>query len=443
MNNQSYRMWTVVVAIALMALSFAAGLGARNASLYGLAAHIAQWMPGLTEAQPEVDIPTSANLAPLATFWEVHNRITSFYVYPVEDQTQLTYGAIRGMVGALEDPFSHFLEPKQFQDFCSQTEGSFEGIGAWMEQERPGADKPARIIIMSVIPEGPAAKAGVRQGDVVVAVDGKPTADQSLQQVVDLIKGRAGTTVTLSLRREGVVEPLEISVARAKVEVPVVETEILPGNIGYLWLRMFNKQADREAREALQELLSQKITGLVFDLSMNGGGLLDQAISVGSLFFKEGPIVLVQERGAQPQPYNVVPGQIVPPDLPMVVLVDRGTASASEIVSGALQDRGRAKIVGTSTFGKSKVQTVLKLNDGSALILSTAIYLTPKLHDLSENWPDDKTKRGLRPDVLLPEPSPDAATDYAAWHKEQVRQAATLLRRELAAGPGTETVPAG
>jgi carboxyl-terminal processing protease len=432
----------VLVVAALMALSFMAGRGARNASVYGLAAHIAQWMPGLSESpQTDADIPSATNLTPLATFWEVHNKIISDFVYPVQDQTKLTYGAIRGMVAALDDPYSRFLTPSEYQDFCNQTEGSFEGIGAWLEQEKAQDDKPPRTVIMSVIPEGPAAKVGVRAGDEVVAVDGKPTQALILQAVVDLLKGSAGTSITLTLRRAGEAQPLVLTMTRAKVDVPNVQTDILPGNIGYLWLRTFNKQAEREAREGLEQLLAQKVNGLVFDLSINGGGLLEQAISVGSLFFKDGPIVFVRERGAQPQPYNAVPGAVVPSNLPMVVLVDGGTASASEIVAGALQDRGRAQIVGQHSFGKSKVQTVLKLNDDSALILSTAVYLTPKLRDLGQPWPEDSTKRGLHPDVPLPTPAPGAEA-YAAWHQDQVTLAAAALRKLIAAQPGAAT-PAG
>jgi carboxyl-terminal processing protease len=433
-------MW--LAAIALIVVSFTAGLGAQHASVYGLAAHIAQWMPGLTDTPgSSPDIPSATNLTPLATFWEVHNKITNYFVYPIEDQTKLTYGAIRGMVAALDDPYSRFLTPSEYQDFCNQTEGSFEGIGAWMEQEKPQGDKPPRTIIMSVIPEGPAAKAGVHPGDEVLAVDAKPTQDLTLQSVVDMLKGSAGTWVSLTLRREGAAQPLVLRMMRAKVDVPNVQTEVLPGNIGYLWLRTFNKQADREAREGLEKLLAQKVDGLVFDLSINGGGLLEQAISVGSLFFKDGPIVYVRERGAEPKPYNAVPGAVVPADLPMVILVDGGTASASEIVAGALQDRGRAQIVGQHSFGKSKVQTVLKLNDDSALILSTAVYLTPKLRDLGQPWPEDSTKRGLHPDVPLPTPAPGAEA-YAAWHQDQVTLAAAALRKIIAAQPGAAT-PAG
>lgn len=437
MNNQSYRSWTLLLVVALMALAFAAGMGARNASLYGLAAHIAQWMPGLYESRPAGDIPASTNLAPLATFWEVHNKITNLFVYPVPDDSKLTYGAIRGMVAALDDPYSRFLTPEAFQEFNQQTDGSFDGIGAWMEQEKAQADKPARTIIMSVIPEGPAAKSGVHPGDEVLFVDGKSTRDLTLSQVVDLIKGKAGTIVTLTLRRQGATQPLEIKIARAKVDVPNVETKVLEGGIGYLWLRTFNKQAEREAREGLQELLSQNLRGLILDLSINGGGLLDQAIGVGSLFFKDGPIVYVRERGGKPKAENATPGAVVPPDLPMLVLIDGGTASASEIVAGALQDRGRAKIIGQHSFGKSKVQTVLRLNDSSALILTTAIYLTPKQRDIGQPWPDDATKRGLRPDLPLPPPPPNTAMNYDTWHQEQVSLAAEALRKQLATQPAT------
>jgi carboxyl-terminal processing protease len=251
-----------------------------------------------------------------------------------------------------------------------------------------------------------------------------------------MMKGPANTKVNLLLKREGRANPFEVIITRSRIETTNVETEVLAGNIGYLWLRTFNKQADREVRQGLEKLLAQNVKGLVFDLSMDGGGLLEQAISVSSLFFKEGPVVYVKDRGGPPQAYNALPGAVVPPDLPMVVLLDPGTASASEITAGALQDRGRAKLIGTHSFGKSKVQTVIKLNDDSALVLSTAVYLTPKMRDVGAYWPEDKTKRGLHPDVPLPEPDRNSGLKYEEWHKGNIEKAADYLRQQIGAKGG-------
>ena len=432
MPNRAARIWMFLTVVMLVAAAFSAGVATRKASLYGWAAQLAQLVPGLYEEQPDTQIPPATDLRPLATFWEVREKILSNFVYPLDDPTKLTYGAVKGMLASLDDPYSRFLDPKEYDDFNRETEGSFEGIGAWMGQEK-AADGTPRVVIMAIIPEGPAAKTDLRPGDQVMAVNDTPTQDMNLQQVVDLIRGPAGQSVKIVVKREGQDKAVEVEIVRAQVDVPVVESKVLDGNIGYLWLRSFNKQADREVKQALEQLLAKNIQGLVLDLSIDGGGLLEEAIKVGSLFFSDGPIVYVRERGGEPQPYTVVPGALVPPDLPLLVLVDQGTASASEIVAGALQDRGRARLVGQRTFGKSKVQTVIRLNDNSALILSTAVYLTPKLRDVGEAWPEDKTQRGLHPDVAFEAPNYESGQRYEDWHQQQVDRAAQMLREPTAA----------
>lgn len=443
MGNRAVRTWLVLVMLVLMGGSFAAGLSLRNTSVYGLAAQIVQSMPGLYDYEADNEIPSATDLRPLATFWEVREKILRNFVYPLKDSTQLTYGAIRGMLDALQDPYSRFLTPEEYAEFTQETEGTFEGIGAWVGQEKEEEEAGIKIVIISIIPEGPAAGVDIRAGDQILAVDETGTEGLTLQAVVKKIQGPAGTPVVLILKREGREEPFEVQVTRARVEVPNVETKILPGNLGYLWLRSFNKQAEREAREGLEDLLSHNLSGLVVDLSLNGGGLLEQAINVSSLFFADGPVVYVRERGGSPQAYNAVPGVLVPSALPMVVLVDQSTASASEILAGALRDRGRAKIIGQHSFGKSKVQTVIKLNDDSALILSTAVYLTPDMHDVGEPWEEDKSKRGLRPDVTLPPPDLDSGIKYADWHEQQIEQAAAFLRKQIAEHPEPVATPAG
>lgn len=443
MNNRAVRTWLVLVVLVMMGGSFAAGVSLKNTSVYGLAAQIVQGMPGLYDYEIDNEIPSATDLRPLATFWEVREKILRNFVYLLEDSTQLTYGAIRGMLDALEDPYSRFLTPEEYAEFNRETEGTFEGIGAWVGQEKEEGEVPTKTVIISIIPGGPAAQVDIMPGDQILAVDEMATEGLTLQKVVKMIQGPAGTSVVLTLKRESREEPFDVEVARARVDVPNVETKILPGNIGYFWLITFNKQAEREAREGLEELLSQDIDGLLLDLSINGGGLLEQAINVSSLFFEDGPIVYVRERGGSPQAYNAVPGALVPSDLPMVVLVDKGTASASEILAGALRDRGRAQVIGQNTFGKSKVQTVIKLNDDSALILSTAVYLTPDMHDVGAPWEEDETKRGLRPDVLLPPPDLESGMRYPDWHEQQIEQAAALLRKQIAEHPAPVAVPAG
>jgi carboxyl-terminal processing protease len=430
MDNRAVRVWIVIATLVLMVGSFAAGMGMGNTSIFAAAARLAQWMPGLYDHEVDSDLPSATDLRPLATFWEVRDKVMRNYVFPIDDPKKLTYGAIRGMLASLDDPFSRFLDPAEYADFSKEVEGSFEGIGVWLEQEKGDETKPPRTIIMSIIPEGPAAKADLRPGDQILAVDDKPITQLTLQAAVTAMKGPSGSSVKLTVKREGRPAPFDVSIVRTRIEAPNVETKVLPGNIGYLWLRSFSKQAEPETRQGLEKLLGQNVKGIVFDLSMDGGGLLEQAISVCSLFFKEGPVVYVKERGGQPQPYDALPGAIVPPNLPMVVLVDTGTASAAEITSGCLQDRNRAKIMGTHSFGKSKVQTVIKLNDDSALILTTAVYLTPKMRDIGAWWPEDKTKKGLHPDLPLPEIDRNSGIKYEDWHQGNIEKAAAYLRTQ-------------
>ncbi|GAG44112.1 unnamed protein product, partial [marine sediment metagenome] len=221
-----------------------------------------------------------------------------------------------------------------------------------------------------------------------------------------------GTEVKLTLLRGGHGEPegvvglerqgkfVDLTIVRAAVDIPIIETKILDDDIGYVWLRLFHKQAGSKLQAGLEELLDKHIRGLVLDLSINGGGLLEQAISVCNLFLDKQTVVYVQERNGEPQPYQTMPGTVIPEDLPIVILIDGSSASASEIVAAALQDMGRAKVVGQNSFGKSKVQTVMALNDHSALVLSTALYLTPNKRDLSQEYEDGK--RGIKPDVVFP-----------------------------------------
>jgi carboxyl-terminal processing protease len=431
MDSRAVRVWIVIATLVLMVGSFAAGVGLGNTSVYAFAAHLAQWMPGLYDHEVADNMPSANDLRPLATFWEVREKVMRNYVYPITDPQKLTYGAIRGMLASLDDPFSRFLTPEQYADFNKEVEGAFEGIGVWLEEEKGDQNLPARIVIMSVIPEGPAARVDVHPGDQILAVDDKSITGLTLQAAVSLMKGPSGTSVKLTLQRAGRAAPFEVSVMRARIEAPNVETKVLPGDIGYLWLRAFSKQASRDTRQGLEKLLAQHVKGLVFDLSMDGGGLLEQGIGVSSLFFKDGPIVYVRERGAQPEPYDAVPGAIVPANLPMVVLMDAGTASAAEITSGCLQDRGRAKLMGTHSFGKSEVQTVIKLNDDSALILTTAIYLTPKMRDIGAWWPEDKTKKGLHPDLPIAEPDKSSGLKYEDWHQGNIDKADAYLRQVI------------
>ena len=436
MAGKSYRIWLVLVVLVLMVGSFVAGAGmmygVSQESVLGLSARVAQMMPGVMEVEQADDISSATDLRPLATFWQVRDRILQDYVYPVEDATKLTYGAIRGMLAALEEPYSRFMTPAEYEEFQGEAEGHFEGIGAWLGQ-RLDEYGYFEVMLISIIPEGPAGEVDLRPHDIITMVDDRPVRGMTVDRVAKLIKGAEGTPVKLTVLREATPPLLERVIVRASMDIPTIETKILDDNIGYIWLRSFHKQAETKLHSALEELLDKGIQGLVLDLTINGGGLLEQAISVCDLFLDEQTVVYVQERNREPEPYRTMPGTLVPENMPIVILQDEGSASAAEIVAGALQDLGRAKIVGQHSFGKSKVQTVMELNDHSALVLSTAVYLTPNKRDLSEEY--EEGKRGIEPDVAFPLPAPDEPFDrekWEQWHQQQVEKAAEVLKKSLA-----------
>ncbi len=435
MNRSSFqvRVWVIVLLVILVGGSFVAGIGVRHSAASGpllsLVGRVAQIVPGVVAQGNGITVRT--DLQPLATFWQVREKILRDFVDPVEDPVKLTYGAIRGMVAALGDPYSRFMTPKQYKEFKTEASGQFEGIGAYLDERTVGEAGEIEVFIVSIIPGGPASETDIRAGDVVLGVDDEPMAGKHVGYVADLIRGPEDTQVTLTLRREGRTESLTVSVSRRQVTMPPPEHKVIDEKIGYVWLHTFNKQAEAQLRAAIDELLAEDIGGLLLDLSDNGGGLLDQAISVTSLFYEDGPVVYVRERGRQLQPLKAFSDQaIVPADMPVVVLVTGGSASASEIVAGALQDLDRATIVGQNTFGKAKVQTLIPLDDGSALALSTAVYLTPNKRDLSKA--DDDNKRGVKPDIQLPGFDRDGSLTAKQWHDSMVDRAVEVLEKKLA-----------
>lgn len=393
---------------------------------------MAQIVPGVYELEDGSDIPAATNLTPIKTYWRARQRIIDYYVYPEElKQSELTYGALKGMLRSLGDPYSRFMDPEAYADFQTESEGHFEGIGAELMQDV----ETGEVTVASVLPEGPAASTSLMEGDVILAVDGRPVKGLDLTDVVDLIRGEGGTDVVLTVRHEGAEETAKIRITRARVDFPIVQSRMLEDDIGYLWLRSFNREAESKVRTALNALKQQGMRALLFDLSSDPGGMLDQAVAVASLFLDETPITWIRDRQGESEPLNALPGIELEEDVPMVVLINGGSASASEIVAGALQDTGRATIVGHPSFGKAKVQTVIELDDGSALVLTTAVYLTPNKRDISRG---EDEERGIQPDVRFPEPpeDPEERPTREQWHNQQIDRAVEVLREKLSEGTG-------
>ncbi len=319
-------------------------------------------------------------------FWEAWHILEQSYLGEDPPVKQRVYGAIRGLVDAYQDPYTVFVEPQPRQREREELRGEFGGIGAWIIREddgtytlRPMQDKPAQ-------------RAGIQEGDILVAVDGHEiTPDMSLDDVVSLIRGPVGTIVRIQVRRAGVDDVLTFEVERARIETPSVEWRILdtPPHTGYIRLSIFSERTADELTDALEDLTGQGVTQLVLDLRHNSGGLLDAAIDVASTFLRDGVVLYEQRAGDEEKTYEVRSRPIVF-DGPMVVLVNGATASASEIVAGALQDHSRAKLFGEKTFGKGSVQLVHDLSDGSSLHVTSARWLTPKRRQIDG--------QGLEPD---------------------------------------------
>jgi carboxyl-terminal processing protease len=299
------------------------------------------------------------------------------------------YTAIREALEKLEDPYTRFLDPKQYEILTSQTSGELSGVGIRMELN----EKTQRLTVVEAIQNSPAIKAGIKAGDEIVAIDGKLTYGMDVQAASKLIRGKAGTLVTLRINRPG--QPVvDMKVTRANIEVPTVAYNLKQeGNrrVGYISLEEFSAHAAEQMQRAIQDLNRQQVDGFVLDLRGNPGGLLQSGIEIARMWIDDGSIVRTVDRKGQSD--DLTANHTALTKLPLVVLVDGNSASASEIVAGALQDHRRAMVVGSQTFGKALVQSVHSLSDGSGLAVTVAHYYTPKGTDISH--------KGITPDVKI------------------------------------------
>jgi carboxyl-terminal processing protease len=334
-------------------------------------------------------IPEAEEASEFSVFWEAWHLVEDDFYGALPNIQQVTWGAIRGSLATLNDPYTTFLEPEPRQREREDLSGQFGGIGAYVLADEAGQ------IFLEPMPDLPAARAGVQKSDRLLKVDDTEiTSELLVDDVVSLIRGEIGTNVRLTLRREGQAEPIVVEIRREEIPNPSVEWRMLeeaPG-MGYVRIALFSGRTQLELREALEDLLDQGMTGLVLDLRGNGGGLFDAAIDVANEFLSEGVVVYQVEKG-NPEEVFRASGSTSLPDTPMAVLVDGGTASASEIVAGALQDQERAVLVGEKTFGKGSVQLVYDLSDGSSVHITHAQWFTPQRRAISGE--------GLTPDFQI------------------------------------------
>lgn len=323
-------------------------------------------------------------------FWDVWGLVQDNFYGELPDMQQVTYAAIGGMLSTLEDEYTAFMEPDVAAVLAEDATGEFEGIGAFVSMDETG-----RLEIVETFEDGPAKQAGVLAGDRVLKVDDVSIVGVTLYEAIGLIRGPASVEVTLLIEREGTSEPFEVTVTRARLEIPTTEVEMRDDGIGYIRLYDFSAPASARMEDGLEELLAQNPRGIVFDLRGNPGGWLDQAVEVSDLFLDDGVIVVERWSDGNERKFEADPGD-VGEEIPLVVLVNGGSASAAEIVAGALQDRERAILIGELTFGKGSVQRPFTLSDGSELRVTSALWFTPNDQAIHG--------QGLVPDITVPWP---------------------------------------
>jgi carboxyl-terminal processing protease len=370
------------------------------------------FMPGARAAdQPQTPPPSNSDTyRQLDLFGEVFERVRADYVENVSDQ-QLIEAAINGMLSSL-DPHSSYMNAKDFRDMQVQVQGEFGGLGIEVTMEN------GVIKVVSPIDDTPAAHAGLKPGDFIVQIDGQPVQGMSLNDAVERMRGPVGSEIKLTIKRQGR-DPFDVTMKRAVVKIQSVKEQLEGDDVGYIRITSFNEQADSGVKAAIKDLKAKdgnKLTGIVLDLRNNPGGLLDQAVAVANDFLSQGEIV--STRGRHPedaQRYNAQPPGDLTGGLPMVVLINGGSASASEIVAGALQDHHRAVLLGTRSFGKGSVQTIIQLPGHGAMRLTTARYYTPSGRSIQA--------KGIEPDIVVQPAKIETVAQGDVLHEADLRGA--------------------
>jgi len=347
----------------------------------------------------------------LKVFTEILSLVQSNYVDEVKSK-ELIYGAVKGMLETL-DPHSAFMPPETFREMQVETQGSFGGLGIEITV------KDRALTVVSPIEGTPADHAGIQPGDRIIKIEGQPTKDLTLMDAVRKLRGPKGSKVTITILREGSLEPLDVTLVREVIEVKSVRSKDLGDGIYYVRLSSFQERTTKDLERALEQAQKAGSTALILDLRNDPGGLLNQAVAVSDMFLDKGQLIVYTQGRVKNQDLRFTAEHSNGfPRWPMVVLVNGGSASASEIVAGALQDWKRAVILGTKTFGKGSVQTVIPLSDGSGLRLTTAKYFTPRGRSIHGT--------GIMPDILVELPKPEVSAQRQ--REEEARRLAPAER---------------
>lgn len=387
----------ILTSTLIVGLALGFGLGRFSQSAFAFA-------PGIGNGAAQGRPPSAARALDkdFDLFWEAMDLVYRDFYGEVPEPKTVTYDAIRGVVNQLGDPNTSFLTPEEADFFRASMEGSFEGIGArvaWDEERNT-------VRIVEPFENQPAWRAGIKRDDLVLAVDGDSIVDTDLSEAIEKIRGEKGTQVTLTIERAGEAEPFDVVVTRDRIETPTISTDTLGANqdIAYVRLYTFNQNSGQLVRQAITDALKRNPRALIFDLRGNSGGLLRQAVVVANVFLQDQVVLLERFSDGRTETYRT-DGRAAAVDTPLVVLVNEGSASASEIVAGALQDHGRAKLVGVTTYGKGSVQLPHTLSDGSIMRVTIARWFTPLDRSIDG--------AGLTPDMVveMPDPQPTNGRD--------------------------------
>lgn len=380
--NDGRSLLIVILSIGVALVLFVGGLGVGFvAGRWGSAPAAA--------GQARENGAAAALRAQFPIFWEAMDVLYRDYFGDLPTPEDATYAAIRGVLSRLNDPNTAFMTPDEANFFRTNLQGSFEGIGARVDWDTTFNT----VRIVEPFENQPAWKAGIRRDDLVTHVDNESIVGTDLTSAVEKIRGPKGTTVVLTIVRVGEERPFDVEVVRDRIEIPTIESDMVGGDIAYIRLNTFNENAGKLVRDAVKAALQKNPSALIFDLRGNPGGLLKQAVEVASVFLPKDDTVLIERFADGREQIYKTEGEPVTVDLPMVVLVNEGSASASEIVAGAIQAQKRGQIVGATTFGKGSVQLPQTLSDGSILRVTIARWFTP----------DDRTidGEGLAPDIVV------------------------------------------
>jgi len=340
--------------------------------------------------------------------------IKSNYVEGAEDN-KLIEGAIKGMFESLGDPYSVYMTKEEFKNFNETTKGSYGGIGVIVSRSEDGY-----VTVVAPIEDTPGEKAGLKTNDKIIKVDDKDIVGIDLEEAVALMKGKKGTKVTLTVMRDNVREPKIFEITREEIILKTVKSNMMENSIGYIRITMFDEDTGSEFKKALKELTSQNMKGLILDLRQNPGGFINQCVDVADELLDEGLVVYTEDNAKKREDYKSGKGKL---EVPFVVLIDEGSASASEIVSGAVKDRKAGLLIGVKTFGKGLVQSIEQLKDGSGIKLTTQKYYTP--NGISIN------KIGIQPDIEVKAPEPEEGQNPEDVKDVQLERAVAELLKQI------------